>query len=79
MRPYIVKFIHSDEQVDGTYVSQEMYLCLSATDKRDAFERYLQVTGGEQRQNMIVSVTGKDKIEAFWSREHWSFFTIPTD
>ena len=75
MHPYIVKFMHSD---DGS-PAEEMFLCLHAWDRRGARERYVAITGGEDRGNALVSVTGEDKIEAFWNRSTWSFVTIPTD
>jgi hypothetical protein len=78
MKPYIVKFRHVDEGVDGTLRSEEMYLCLHDEDRRGAFEKYLQVTGGEQMQNYFISVTGEDKIEAFWDASTWKFVTIPS-
>jgi hypothetical protein len=78
MRPYIVKFNHVSESDRGKMNSEEMFLCLHAEDRRDAFEKYIQVTGGEQSQNYFVSVTGEDKIEAFWDRSTWKFFTIPS-
>ncbi len=65
MKPYIVKFQHFSEGVDGTLHSEDMFLCLHATNKRDAFEKYLHVTNGEQSQNFLTSVTGDDKVEAF--------------
>lgn len=74
-RPYIVKFLHSD---DGD-PAEEMFLCLHADDPRGAQERYVAITGGENRGNALVSVTGPEKIEMFWDRSMWRFFTIPTD
>ena len=79
MKPYIVKFKYLTEDIKGAINSEEMFLCLHAEDRRDAFEKYLQVTGGEQRQSYVISVTGEDKIEAFWNASTWSFVTIPTD
>jgi hypothetical protein len=78
MKPYIVKFQHFSEGTDGTMDSEEMYLCLHAENKRDAFEKYLHVTDGEQSQNYLVSVTGEDRIEAFWDAATWKFVTIPS-
>jgi hypothetical protein len=79
MKPYIVKFNYLSEDAKGKVTSEEMFLCLHAKDRREAFEKYLQVTGGESRQSYVVSVTGQDKIEAFWSTKDWKFFTIPQD
>jgi hypothetical protein len=76
MKPYIVKFIHADD--DGKN-PEGMFLCLHAEDKRGAAEKFWQTTGGESRGNALVSVMGKDKIEAFWSAKDWKFFTIPQD
>ncbi len=78
-KPYIVKFNYVTEDAKGAFNSEEMFLCLHADDRRDAFEKYLQVTGGEQRQCYIVSVVGPDKIEAFWDRSLWKLVPIPTD
>jgi hypothetical protein len=75
MKPYIMKFMHSD---DGN-PAEEMFLCIHAKDRRHAQERYVAITGGESRGNALVSVTGSDKIEAFWNRDTWSFVTIPQD
>ena len=77
MKPYIVKFLYHED--DGAMNGEEMFLCLRADDPRDAQEKFVQVTGGESRNCRLVSVTTKDKIELFWSRTHWQFFTIPTD
>ncbi len=79
MKPFIVKFNYVTESERGKYTTEEMFLCLHGDDRRDAFEKYLQVTGGESRQCYIVSVVGPDKIEAFWDRSLWRFVTIPTD
>jgi hypothetical protein len=79
MKPYIVKFQHLSEGMKGDIEREEMFLCLHATDRRGAFEKYLQVTGGEQMQNYFISVTGENKIETYWDRSRWTFFTIPTD
>jgi hypothetical protein len=76
MKSYIVKFIHMND--DGEK-SEGMFLCLHAIDKRGAAEKFWQITGGESRGNILVSVMGKDKIEAFWSAKDWKFFTIPQD
>jgi hypothetical protein len=78
MKPYIVKFQHYSEGADGNMQSEDMYLCLHAMDRRDAFEKYLHVTDGEQSQNYLVSVTGEDKVEAFWDASSWKFVTIPS-
>ena len=75
MKPYIVKFLHSD---DGS-PAEEMFLCFHAKDRRHAQERYVSITGGEHNGNALVSVTGPDKIEAFWDRSLWKFFTIPQE
>ena len=75
-KPYIVKFYYYDETSKD---QEEMFLCLHAEDRRDAREKYAQVTGGESRNCFLTSVTGPDKIEAFWNRSTWSFVTIPTD
>jgi hypothetical protein len=75
MKPYIVKFMHSD---DGE-PAEEMFLCLHAKDARSAMERYVGITGGERAGNALVSVTGPSKIEMFWDHSRWSFFTIPQE
>ena len=79
MKPFIVKLNYVTESERGKFNTEEMFLCLHAEDRRDAFEKYLQVIGGEQRQCYIVSVIVPDKIEAFWDRSLWRFVTIPTD
>jgi hypothetical protein len=78
MRPYIVKFQHYSEGADGSMQSEDMFLCIHAKDRHDAFEKYLHVTDGEQRQNYLTSITGQDKIEAFWDKATWTFVTIPS-
>ena len=78
MKPYIVKFQHYTEGTDGSTHYEDMYLCLHAKNKRDAFEKYLHVTDGEQRHNYLISVTGEDKIECFWDATMFTFFTIPS-
>ena len=79
MKPYIVKFFHLDEDIEGTVHREDMYLCLHAETNRDAMEKYVQVTGGEHNQDYLISVTGESKVEQFWNRDDWKFYTIPTD
>ena len=74
-KPYIVKFNYVTETDRGKMNSEEMFLCLHADDHREAFEKYLQVSGGETRQCYIVSVIDDNKIEMFWDRSTWSFMT----
>jgi hypothetical protein len=45
MKPFIVKFNYVTESERGKFNTEEMFLCLHADDRRDAFEKYLQVTG----------------------------------
>ena len=75
MKPYIVKFNYVTEDANGAFNSEEMFLCLHGEDRRDAFEKYLQVTGGETRQCYVVSVIDETKVEMFWDRSTWSFMT----
>lgn len=75
MKPYIVKFYHIEEGSE----KEEMFIALHAKTNRDAMEKYVTVAGGEYRDNYLISVTGKDKIEAFWNRDDWKFYTVPTD
>jgi hypothetical protein len=75
MKPYIVKFNYVTESERGKFNTEEMFLCLHAEDRRDAFEKYLQVTGGETRQCYVVSVIDETKVEMFWDRSTWSFMT----
>jgi hypothetical protein len=76
MRAYIVKFNHSDDDSDKP---EGMFLCLYADSKRDAAEKFWQITGGESRNNFLVSVTGDNRIECYWDNKTWRFFTIPLD
>ncbi len=75
MKPYIVKFYHIEEGAE----KEEMFIALHSEDYRGAMEKYVAVTGGEYRGNYLISVTGKEKIEAFWNRDDWKFYTIPND
>ncbi len=77
MTPYIVKFNHLDDDMTGN--GEEVFLCIHASDRRDAAEKFWSITGGESRGNFLVSVTGEDKIEAFWLSRDWKFVTIPVD
>ena len=78
MKPYIVKFNWVTETDRGKMNSEEMFLCLHAENPRDAFEKYLQVTGGESRQCYFVTINANG-IELFRDRDSGKFFTIPTD
>jgi hypothetical protein len=77
MKPYIAKFQYFSEDKFGQLDREDMFLCLNAEDRRAAREKFVAVTGGESRQCFLVSITGPDKIEAFWDRSMWTFTTVP--
>ena len=73
MEPYIIKFRHHGDALQ----TAEMSLCLHAPHRRLAAELFWEVTGGMERNNELISITGSDRIEAFWVRQQWKFVTIP--
>lgn len=73
MNPYIIKFKHHGDALQ----TNEMQLCLHAPNCMLAAELFWDVTGGMDRNNELISITGSDRIEAFWQPKQWKFVTIP--